>query len=461
MKTNPVKRLVDSYHVIDGWCKRRSDATQRDKKWSQISFARYDWEPHELQPDKPSSEKCFASLLHGDKHEFFLYACILGRRLMDASPTIDRVLMCGPGCADNGTKRLALRRVGWTHLLPVDAIEATHLDQTPAKRHALVFTKLRVLELPYTKVLFLDLDLLPRQDISLDELFEVSAPAGKFHCSMYEGPEPSHGALIPLEMRQIFGWCPNAGVMRLDPAATVQQRRAQMSQVIQDVSERRGESYLPEQYYLAERLTNWRHMSASWNWEVSPEWDDPGMIYPRSEARKEARRKGWAGSYFDRHYDSSKYANEVCKRVRVWHFSGSGDTDPWRFQNLSDATAVYYAASWIFTSRDPGGVVATALFEWRQALDDLVAGVDVALDDHPIREAAWALAEQAAEYRARAWKCERCEEPSHRVREHRDSIWSEGEYDGHWNRTQWLCADCIVGQLRTGDFQEWNNDRKQ
>ena len=134
--------------------------------------------------------------------------------------------------------------------------------------------------------------------------------------------------------------------------------------------------------------------------------------------------------------------------------SGSGDTSPWRFQNLPHATAVYHAASWIFTSRDPGGVVATALYEWRRALDDLVAEVDAARRDDPIHEAALALADQAAESRAIAWKCEDCGEPSHRVREHRDSIWSEIEYDARRNSTRWLCADCIVGQLWTGDFQE-------
>ena len=75
----------------------------------------------------------------------------------------DRVLLCSPGrFTRDPAARRALRAAGWNRLLPVVPVHAVHLDRTRAKRHELVFTKLRVLELPYERVLLLDLDLLPR-----------------------------------------------------------------------------------------------------------------------------------------------------------------------------------------------------------------------------------------------------------------------------------------------------------
>ena len=139
-------------------------------------------------------------------------------------------------------------------MLPVTPITASHLDKTRAKRHAAVFTKLRVLELPYRRVLLLDVDLLPRHGTNLEELFEVIAPAGKYHCSRYEGDEPAHGELLPATFCTQTSWSPNAGVMRLDPLPSKQKRLAQVAEMIDDVMLCEGESYLPEQYYLAEKL---------------------------------------------------------------------------------------------------------------------------------------------------------------------------------------------------------------
>ena len=87
---------------------------------------------------------------------------------------------------------------GWARLVPVEPIEAEHLDKSWTKRHGIVFTKLRVLQLPYRRVLLLDLDLLPRVGVDLTELFKVGAPAAKYHGPGFEGPWPLHGANVAL-----------------------------------------------------------------------------------------------------------------------------------------------------------------------------------------------------------------------------------------------------------------------
>ena len=82
--------------------------------------------------------------------------------------------------------------------------------------------------LPYEKVLLLDVDLLPRDDVDLGELFHVSAPAGKYHNSFNAVRPPEHGHLIEGELVDAQWWCPNAGVMRLDPLPTLKARLAQV-----------------------------------------------------------------------------------------------------------------------------------------------------------------------------------------------------------------------------------------
>ena len=81
---------------------------------------------------------------------FLAYAIILGSRLKEESDqgrAPDRILLCGPGRATAEANKRALLEAGWTHIIPVELIEAGHLDKSWSKRHAWVFTKLRVLEL--------------------------------------------------------------------------------------------------------------------------------------------------------------------------------------------------------------------------------------------------------------------------------------------------------------------------
>jgi len=62
--------------------------------------------------------------------------------------------------------------------------------------------------------------------------------------------------------------------------------------MFEEVSQRDGATYLPEQYYLAEKLTEWRHIDQHWNWEVCPEWDDPGTTHPVRSSYNRARVDG-------------------------------------------------------------------------------------------------------------------------------------------------------------------------
>jgi len=306
-----------------------------DRRWNVLDKLREGWDAWEHQPEPPRNDAALASLLHGDGPEYFAYACVLGRRLRDeaGSNAPDRVLLCGPGaCTSSASSRKALRQAGWTHLLPVEPIEAEHLDKTKTKRHALVFTKLRVLEVPYERVLLLDLDLLPRAGVDMAELLKIKAPAGKYHCNAYQGPEPDHGCEIPERLRtSMHCWSPNAGVMRFDPLATLECRKKLVATMVKEVSERSQATYLPEQYYLAEMVSGWRHISSEWNWEVWPEWEDPRKTHPAREARSEAKRQGSSWMYGRR----SPHGSSSSSYARVWHFSGTGETSPFYFMHLN------------------------------------------------------------------------------------------------------------------------------
>jgi len=317
----------------------------------------------------------------------------------------------------------------------VRLITAGHLDKTCSKRHTLVFTKLRVLELPYSRALLLDLDILPRSGADLGELLRLEAPAAKYCCSRYWGPEPAHAVRIPEELREGLNWSPNAGVMRLDPLPTLEDRVAQVEAMVQEVQTRDVATYLPEQYYLAERIADWTNLGSAWNWEVWPEWDDPGFLVPRAKALRQAREGGWSGYYVA---GSTPSPQAVLQQVRVWHFSGNGvdETAPWWFQDLPDAEAAGAQAAEAFRARDPGGIVAVAVQEWREALEAVLADPAPALA--AVREAATRLAAEAAARRASGWLCDVCHKRRQTVREVK-RFPTASEY-----QRKWVCADCVV-----------------
>ena len=142
-------------------------------------------------------------------------------------------------------------------------------------------------------------------------------------------------------------------------------------------------------------------------------------------------RYGWGRRYRDE--------LELLNTVKVWHFSGAWETAPWMFQDLPDANSVFESAKLMFFARDPGCIVATALYEWRKALDTMIQ--DDLRDSRlaPLRAAATALASCASQARSQAWNCDDCWQP--RIRVHSVSL------DQCAIGRRWLCADCIVARL--------------
>ena len=212
---------------------------------------------------------------------FFIYALHLGYQLMktgsckpvEAESVPDRVLLLGPSSYEDEACEAALRSVGWTHIHRVNLISGHQLSL--AKRHVHVFTKLRVFDLPYRKIVFLDLDLHVQGD--LRGLFDLPGPAGKIHFRVDMETEIKHGQTVdhngelPLEL-----WCPNAGVMRIDPDADAGKRRTQIRIMEQEIlsfgRERQAgdlqATMLPEQDYLSKRIPGWRHIDRHFNLEI-------------------------------------------------------------------------------------------------------------------------------------------------------------------------------------------------
>ena len=290
----------------------------------------------------------FTALLHGDAEEYMLYALVLGRQLKRHWSTgVDRVLLLGPGkFSESQDSHNALKLAGWTHLKPVDMIDKPHLDKTGSKRHRLVFMKLWALELSYKHVLFLDLDLLPRANANLAELFNIQAPAGKYHG--YTSVELHHGKIIPLEALTEF-WCPNAGVMRLDPKPTPEARRDELAGILKDLDRAYAHwsSYLPEQYYLAQKMQGWHHLGSEYNYEISFGLEKPNNC--------------WHGN-----------SQLILESIRVWHYSGKCGLQPWMFTDFEEPCS---AKEWLkkhYTTHDPGGVVTAAFSEWLVSLHALL-----------------------------------------------------------------------------------------
>ena len=288
----------------------------------------------------------FTALLHGDADEYFIYALVLAGQLRRYSHNADRVLLLGPGVfRESLESRKALILAGWTHLLSVEAIHTPHLDKTGSKRHRYVFTKLHALELPYKHIVFLDLDLLPRNDTDLTSLFDVKAPAGKYHGYTAVGLE--HAKLVPQEDRNGF-WCINAGVLRLDPKTTAEDRRFDLSVILMDLmrNDKLEPTYLPEQYYLAQRLHGWHHICRSYNHEVGLE----GM--PSDSAVRPP--------------------DQLCDiPSKVWHYSGKCGMQPWMFLDFHETSEIKEWLGKHYYSLDSGGIVAISFSEWFAALQVL------------------------------------------------------------------------------------------
>ena len=419
--------------------------TPEDDVWVLPSSCPAGWCKEDLCLSPTRTRNCFAALLHGDRPEYLAYASVLGHRLREFSHGPDRVLLCGPGaiCAE-AAARASLRNAGWNHLLPVILISAPYLDKSKTKRHASVFTKFHAFCLPYERVLLLDVDLLPRRSTDLGALFAVAAPAGKYHCARYHGPQPEHNVLIPDNlMMDDHWWCPNAGVLRLNPLPTRADRERQLVQMVKELNDWDYPSFLPEQYFLAQFFQSWSHIGSNWNYEVWFEWDVPKASANVEDAVKESTKHGWS-------LYAGSDAEQIQKEVLVWHFSGTVDTQPWMFLDFSTTEEVRQFASKVwFAARDPGGVLAAAVAEWREALDELLCSKPGGSELCALREAVEILASQAAMRRRRRLKdsphwCDACGEERCNVEwVCQDLAAALGE-----PLLVCACAECIVGRLR-------------
>lgn len=174
-------------------------------------------------------------------------------------------------------------------------------------------------------------------------------------------------------------------------------------------------------------------MDQCWNMEVGPAYEDPGFTWPRADAR-EAATLPRATMWYDQGVDE----------VRVFHFSGT-KLYPWWYVNFSPDEAYDQAAS-KWWHRDPRRLVASAIWEWRIAFDEVA---ETCTGWRPQEKAA----AEAAMQRLRDSAAE------HLRREKQDSerqqncrhcrnwfLSTEGRWLLGWEGW-WLCTDCVVGYV--------------
>lgn len=379
----------------------------------------------------------YCSLLHGGSDHFLVYALIVGVRLKRlCRRRADRVLLCAGPWWENPHSREALRSV-WTHVIKVDLIHAPHATLAP--RHTCVFSKLEVFRLPYRRVVFLDLDLVPMADLS--PLFEVPAPAAMHHgaCSAHL----AHGELIPKDAMD-YRWCVNAGVMRLDPMRTSEQRKRHFERMAEEVQEIRRPTMLPEQYFLVNCIDGWRHLHPRWNMEVGAIYDDPGFVWPRRQARQVSAKPGM--------YRGQQWREQDVSKVRVFHFSGT-KLSPWWYSDMTPEQALEEVQrDWRF--RDPRHLLATTIHAWLSALEELELEETAGWAEdvrQPFVTALSRLRKKAWEYRCweeaerrNGFQCHRCQ---------RKFLASEGRclvgYEGWWG-----CSDCVVGYIFSDEVSD-------
>jgi len=380
----------------------------------------------ESHSEPPRQSRAYCALLYGSETHFFICALIVGYRLKALCPDADRVLLVAGRWWQNRAARAALGSV-FTRVSRLQLINAPHATLTP--RHNQVFSKIQVLRLNYRQLILLDIDLVPRADLS--PLFDVEAPAGMHHGHSKERLE--HGKPISLA-GQGGWWCVNAGVMRLDPMPGNRMKRRQVEDMVEEIRKLDYRSCLPEQYYLSDRFDGWRHIDPSWNMEVGPLYEDPGFTWPRKAARRKSaapRNKRWSECRVE--------------HVKVFHFSGT-KYEPWWYAHMSPEEA-YEDALERWRHRDPRLLVAVAIREWRTALEEVVADSSSWSENAQrlLLEMVRDLSQESRWWESwREWKAETCGQQCTRCRKMFSD--SEGRFLLGWEGW-WLCKDCIAGYV--------------
>lgn len=223
-------------------------------------------------PASMSEDKyAYATLLYGDKIEYFLGALVLGTSLRNTNPSVDRLLL---HTDDVPTSILRALEHFWT-LRQVQYLEGSPklYKNFSQSRFKAVFTKLQALTCTdYAKVMMLDLDMLVRG--SLEEIFDLPTPAAMKRSSGRE--QPAHGGTF--DANDIWrshrdDMCSgiNAGLMLLQPDLRIYER------MVSEIRDSRHPEHLgtygPEQDYLARFYTTfmtgaWTHVHARFNYQL-------------------------------------------------------------------------------------------------------------------------------------------------------------------------------------------------
>jgi len=252
------------------WYKTNCPCCRRPLEMTMSSIEENPWIPY-----AGGSGHAFATVLWGANAGYALGALVLGSRLQELSPHIDRVLVHTDDVPRNYLE--AFEKGGLWQLHQVDYIDGVS-DLYVSKGNIFdgVFTKLAVWTLKeYEKVLLLDLDIIPLKP--LDELFDLPCPA-----AMVRGQgEDTHG--VEVDGCRFFGsedyhgylWGQsggiNAGLILLQPDCDVFQ------QMFSEVTCKNHPCHVagsgPEQDYLsrffaARKESPWHHISVAWNYQL-------------------------------------------------------------------------------------------------------------------------------------------------------------------------------------------------
>lgn len=313
----------------------------------------------------------YVALLYGEHIHFWLYALLLGNRLRKLDARTPRQLLVSlphpdlPSPFLSGAFKECLLHL-W-QIRPVRLVQNAAADKTPSKRHQFCFTKLRALGLPFDRLIFFDLDVLLRQNP--DQLFDVPAPAGMFHGQTAIKARLKHSRKIP---KIAFGKhqnCINAGLMRLNPLKDKASRQKQVREMTLDAVRLTDydSNYLPEQYYLFEKMRNWHHIDTKWNFEITVSWWREHL--KRKADSRSVRRPTYRWVRADMPSDWLHIAANDMQDIGMLHFSGRY-CQPWWFLHLTPDQAKTALQDHL-GDRDALGVVPFAIAEWLLAIEEL------------------------------------------------------------------------------------------
>eukprot|EP00397_Hematodinium_sp_SG-2012_P041423 GEMP01045616.1.p1 GENE.GEMP01045616.1~~GEMP01045616.1.p1 ORF type:complete len:350 (-),score=48.80 GEMP01045616.1:324-1373(-) len=223
--------------------------------------------------------------------------------------------------------------------------------------------------------------MLIRKDITA--LFDIPAPAGKYHGYSALTPPPEHSMVIDPDrfVRISEGGCVNAGCLRLDPLKTKAERDEQVDRLVAAALKVDVKTYLPEQFFLVTVFQKWRHISEPYNFEiVGPEWE----IDSRLE-----RIRHWAQT-------------DDFREAFIYHYSGTR-VEPFMWARYTPRYAQWMLRKYL-TWRDPHGIVSHSVREWLEAVEDMKGDPVLGATITELQERLIAV---APEEQARCYRCYR------------------------------------------------------